>query len=222
MKNIIYVLMAVVCLNSCMSNQQKDNAVVQLPQENYIIPDTLYSFFQKYSNEKSKLIISVTNAGDTDLPYFAEEFVITYIVKGYSCQDTSWFTQMKKGLIDNGAYELKSGEERYFVIGSERDMLNSFDTLSLKERYANYLNTPLILNFHEIFKEKQDLYDKTTICGLPGDYEILIIKSGNEYVLPEKYRYDWKLLAEKLRHGYTSGIAYNKTDSSILYWVVTW
>lgn len=224
MRGIIYVLIAMICLNSCMSNQQKDrnSAGIQLHEENYIIPDTLCSIFQNYSNKKSKPLISITNAGDTDLPYFAEEFVITYIVKGYEYQDTAWFTQSEKSLLEKGTLGIEPGKDGYFIIGSERDMLSSFDTIRLKEQYQNHLNTPLVLNFHEIFKEKQNLYDKTTTSGLPDDYKILIVKSGNEYVLPEKYRYDWQLLPEKIRHGYTSGIAYSKKEKSIIYWVVAW
>lgn len=222
MKSIVNVLIAIIFLSSCLSNQQKDSAKIQMHEGNFIIPDTLCAFFQEYSNEKSKPIISVTNAGDTDLPYFAEEFVITYIVKGFSCQDTAWFTQLRESLTSKGALGIKSGEDDYFVIGSERDMLSSFDTITLREQYQNHSNIPLVLNFHEIFKETQNLYDKTTISGLPRDYEILIVKSGNEYILPEKYKFDWNLLPESIKHGYASGVAYSKNELSILYWIVAW
>ncbi len=214
--------MAIVCLNSCTSSQQKNNVIGQLPEESYIIPDTLYSFFSEHLNNKSKPITYVTNAGDTDLPYFAEEFAVTFIVKVYMCRNTSCFASIKRDFTDNKTHEFKSEEGGYFVIGSERDILNGYDTLSLKEQYMNHQNIPLVLNFHEIFKEKQDFYDKTTVCGLPKDYEILVIKSGNEYVLPEKYKYNWSVLPDKLKHGYSSGVAFNKTEPYIIYWVVAW
>ena len=221
MKRVVNVLIAIILI-SCLSNQQKDNVKKQMQEENYIIPDTLCSFFQEYSNQKSKPIMYITNAGDTDLPYFAEEFAITYIVKGFSCQDTAWFTRLREALTSKGALKIKSGEDSYFVIGSERDMLSSFDTINLREQYQDHLNIPLVLNFHEIFKETQNLYDKTTISGLPRDYEILIIKKGNEYVLPEKYKFDWNFLPESIKHGYANGVAYSKKELSILYWAVAW
>jgi hypothetical protein len=214
--------MLLLCLISCMSNQQNNTEIMQ-STGNYIIPDSLISFFQNYSNEKLRPLVSTTNAGETDLPYFAEEFVITYIVKGFTCKDTAWCAQAAKTLIEKGAIKIQSSESGYFVIGSERNLLSSFDAPNLKEQYSNrHLNTPLVLNFHEIFKEKRNLYDKTTISGLPRDYEILIIKSGNKYVLPDKYKYDWNLLPEQLKHGYTNGIAYSKDKTSILNWVVAW
>jgi len=222
MKIVAYILIAVICSSSCISKQQKEGIVEQVSCENYIIPDSLYSFFAKYFNEKLKPLLFVTNAGDMDLPYFAEEFVITYIVKGFSCQDTAWFTQTREKLIENVPFRKQSKEDNYFIIGSERDMLNSFNTIILREKYQQHLNAPLVLNFHEIFKDKQNLYDKTTMSGLPGDYEIFVIKSGNEYVLPEKYKYDWELLPQKIRHGYSSGMAYSEKEFSVLFWVVAW
>jgi hypothetical protein len=66
------------------------------------------------------------------------------------------------------------------------------------------------------------MYDSTTTCGLPVDYNILTLKSGNEFVLPEKYLYDWAVLPQKIKHGYRCGVAFKEDEPYIFYWVVAW
>lgn len=222
MKIVLFVLTVIICLNSCTLNQQKKSTHVQQTYEDYIFPDTIFSFYKDYSNEELKPFITVTNAGDTELPYFAEEFVITYLVKGFFCQNTGWLMQTKERIIKDGSFGIKSGENNYFIIGSERELLHSYDTTNLKEKYAYHINAPLVLNFHEVINIKDTFYDKATLCGLPGDYEIFIIKSGNKYVLPEKYRYEWEILPEKIRHGYSGGMAFSKDKLYVYYWLVAW
>jgi len=218
----VFVFIAIICLNSCTLNQQKKSPYEQHAYEDYIFPDTIFSFYKDYFNEELKPFITVTNASDTELPYFAEEFVITYLVKGFLCEDADWLMHIKERLLENGSFRIKSAENNYFIIGSERELLHSYDTTNLKEKYAYHINAPLVLNFHEVINKRDNLYDKITLCGLPGDYEIFVIKSGNKYVLPEKYRYEWEILPEKIRHGYSSGMAFSKDKLYVYFWVVAW
>jgi hypothetical protein len=57
---------------------------------------------------------------------------------------------------------------------------------------------------------------------LPESYNILILKTNYKNVLDAKYTYTWDLLPERLKHGYTSGVAFNQIDPYIIYWVVVW
>lgn len=52
--------------------------------------------------------------------------------------------------------------------------------------------------------------------------EIYVIKYGNENLLKNDYAYNWSILPERLKHGYTSGVAFNQIDPYIIYWVVVW
>lgn len=223
MKKLIYILIAIMSLNSCMSGQQKDDKKNQIT-ENYTIPDSLYSFFpdNSYDCKKFKQTIVVTNAGKTELPYFAENFAVQFIAKVYLCNDKSYFTSIKDDFSNQSVNRFKSEDSSYFIISSQRHLINKYDTLNLKNEYLDYQVNSLVMSFYSIFSDEPMFYSSFTTCGLPEGYEILVLKSGNEYVLPEKYKYNWSVLPDKLKHGYSSGVAFKETEPYIIYWVVAW
>jgi len=57
---------------------------------------------------------------------------------------------------------------------------------------------------------------------LKADYNIDILFTGNSFVLPEKYRFNWNILKGDFKHGYTSGIAYSENNNYIIYWSTAW
>ena len=223
MKKIIYIIITVVFAISCTNGQNKDDKKNQ-KDEAYVIPDSLYSFFPDNSsdNKKNKLSIEVTNAEKTDLPYYKVEFAVKLLAKVYICEDTSYYAKRKDIFISQSINRFKSENTSYLIIGSERDLLEDYDKLELKEKYLNFKDNPLVLNFKEVFYEIPNFQSSSTICGLPEGYEILILKSGNEYVLPEKYKMDWDVLPEELKHGYISGVALKESEGIMIYWVVAW
>jgi hypothetical protein len=71
--------------------------------------------------------------------------------------------------------------------------------------------------------EKTDYYDSESLTGLTNDFQILIIKRGNNFVLfDDSYKYEWEVLSNKNKHGYIGGIAFNKNENIIIYYVVAW
>jgi len=99
--------------------------------------------------------------------------------------------------------------------------LKAYDSLQLQDYYTR-LKDKVILSFKESFNDMPFLYDSTTISGLPVGYEILVLKSGNKFVLPEDYLYEWSILPENLKHGYRSGVAFKEGEPYIIYWLVAW
>ena len=78
------------------------------------------------------------------------------------------------------------------------------------------------MNFHGILNDETKFFDSTTLCGLSSDYEILILQRGERYVLPEKYKTEWHLMPDNIKHGHLSGVAYSDNNFYIVYWAVAW
>lgn len=220
MKQVFYIAVLSLFICSCTSGQHKENKSIVYPMEDFTIPDSLFNFFPKQS-PKVKALLLINNAGDTDLPYFPEEFDVTFVLKAYEYLDTVHFSSVTTDFSRMAINKYSVGENNYFIVGSERDMLERFDTLYIKEQYLSKTNS-LVMNFHGILNSEPNFYDSTTLCGLPADYEILILKQGYQYVLPEKYKTEWRLMPDNIKHGYLRGVACSKTKHQIIYWVATW
>lgn len=202
-------------LPSC-SNQSKEELT-----KNLMLPDSLYSHFPR-NNTNLKLESETTNAKKTDLPYFAEEFETTFLLKVYEYKDKSVLKNMAKYIANPSIKRINSLDTNYIVIGSERDLFNRFDNETLNLMWKNNETSNLLPDFTEILNERRDLLSSITLCGLSEDFELYIIKSGSDYVLPEKYRYEWNVLPQKERHGYSSGVAMNKKKRNLIYWTIAW
>lgn len=102
------------------------------------------------------------------------------------------------------------------------NLYSMYDSTVIKDKFFEYENKNLILNFREPLNDNSFFLDSTTICGLPKGYKIDVFNSGHTYLLPEKYKFDWIDLPTSIRHGYISGIAYSNIDLNIIFWVVAW
>lgn len=190
----------------------------------YIIPDSIYSFFPN-SSQKDKNIdldIIVTNANDIAAPYFSTEFAVTFLIEIYKYNDPNTLIKTQRELEFNSEQTMASESKDYFIIGSERELISRYDSITLASNYSRVKDNDLILNFHETLNENNKFYAATTICGLPKGYTILLLKSGNKYVMPEKYKTQWSILPDNLKHGYRSGVAFKYGDPFMIFWVVTW
>ena len=216
---IITLLTFLSLLVMCSSEQRKKQNIKMIKNDKYIIPDSLYAFFPKKDSD-CKLGIYITNAVENNLPYFFEEFSINYIIKVYSYNNNKLVTALKKDFLRTSINKFTAKDSTYFIIGSERNLLKEYDSLQIKNIYHNYQKNSLILNFGDFFKNKSKFYSQYTLCKLPESYDILILKMNYKNVLDAKYTYNWDLLPERLKHGYTSGVAFNQTDPYIIYWVV--
>ncbi len=218
LKCCIFVLLCI-SMSGC-SGQRSDIST----GKKYSIPDSLFSFFSDslMKFEHANLLLYSTNAEIMDIPYTPREFEITFLSKIYKYTDTGDFSKCLKEYQSLSLKSIKSENNDYFIIGSERDMVAKYDTTILKNMYIHFNETNLIINFHELFNRTEQFYDSTTICGLPKGYTILIIKSGNEYIMPEEYKTEWQILPDKIKHGYRSGVAFKDGEPYMIYWVVAW
>lgn len=67
-----------------------------------------------------------------------------------------------------------------------------------------------------------NFFSHQTLTGLSDDSELYIVKSSNEYLLPEKYRYEWKLMPEVRRSGYVGGVILNEEKKEAVLWSMAW
>jgi hypothetical protein len=214
---IVLFLLALNC--SCQNTNDKNQGI-------YIFPDSLYAFFPKYNNEAMNLkflFLATNRATETNLPYSAEEFSTSVLLKAYKydkkqAQIDSLMNSWKKRALCS----VSAGSIDYFVIGSERDLFIQYDTTTLANKFKEYQNKNIVINFRDLLRGEPAFYDSTTISGLPRDFRILTLFSGNKYLLADKYKYDWNMLPSKIKHGYRSGVAFKESEQYLIYWVVAW
>lgn len=219
-KTFIYILLLFYCLQGCTLKNEQGINTSQL-----VIPDSLYSFFPRKDSLSLKLYASGSNAGKKDRVGISSTFMDIHFYKIYSCEHVTQFDllihEYKKEAMDS----IRPVDDKYFIIKYESDILKMYDYKTLKEKYQESINKYILPSFHNDMREIYGLnYNFTTICGLPEDYEILIMKSGRNYILPDNdiWKVDWKLLPSGLKHGYTSGIAYRNASDKIIYWCIAW
>lgn len=231
MKKLLIVLIMGLNVSSCTFSQQpkdkgKDfNSMLEesLKRDNYVIPDSLFSFFPDKSDKYKYLKIDFISESAKRLktPLHFSNFVSIKIIETYRCENKESLLQLMNEYRLQSLFSVKSENSDYFVIESERVLSKEYDTVQLKEKYL-LAGNKIILFFKELFEDMPFLHDTATISGLPVGYEILVLKSGNEFILPENYLHDWLILPQNLRHGYRSGVAFKEGEPYIIYWTVAW
>ncbi len=229
MKKIgITLIIGLNVLSCTFSQKSKDVFSVTeelLKRDNYVIPDSLFLFFpdnnKSIKYENLNIIKISENAEKTEIPFKAIFFTGYEIIEAYQCENKEFLQQLQEEYSSKSLFVVKSEDKDYFVISSERELLKAYDSLQLQDYYTR-LKDKVILSFKESFNDMPFLYDSTTISGLPVGYEILVLKSGNKFVLPEDHLYEWSILPENLKHGYRSGVAFKEGEPYIIYWLVAW
>jgi hypothetical protein len=206
-----------------------------------MMPDSIYSFFPNDSEKYAKLrlytsgmnfseenpnldeldsltikLIKCNRFPDGFFPYFSVE-----VYENDNYKDLQNLMDIYK---DNSLLNVYSQDANYFFLESTWFLKhrNEYDTSYLKKMYSINEKKLLTLNFRELFKNIPFQCDTLTICGLPPEYEIIILKSGNNFVLPPSTYYNWDILPESIKHGYRGGVAFKYGEPYIIYWVVAW
>lgn len=198
-----------------------------LKRDNYVIPDSLFSFFPDKTDmyEDFKVENIFVNAEKSEVSLRLSEFDPTILVEIYQGKNLKILQHLLNDYRFQAISSVKSQNKDYFVLGSERELLKRYDILQLKEQYAKLDDKPLIFNFRESCCDidfPSRCCDTTTISGLPLGYEILILKSGSDIVLSQDHLYEWSVLPDHLKHGYRGGVAFKEGESYIIYWVIAW
>lgn len=190
-----------------------------------VIPDSLYLFFPKKDSLWLKLYSISTNAEVGSRSGESLSFLESHFYKLYSCENVALFNDIINSYKQEAIDSLRPTDDNYFIIKYEYEMRKIYDYKTLREKYQESINKYILPSFHDEIKSLfGNDYSFATVCGLPEDYEVLIMKSGGNYVLPNNntWKFDWHLLPQELKHGYTSGIAYRNTSDKIIYWSIAW
>lgn len=223
---MIYIYTYILLFNLfLLPNCSSKKDVNKIDTEDIVIPDSLFSFFPDQDSLSLKLYSMGTNAESRGRSGESLFFLESHFYKIYSCEDINQFESLvynyKKIAIDS----IKPTNDNYFIIKYEQEMHKMYEYKTLINKYQESINKYILPSFHDDIRNLYGAnYNLTTTCGLPQDYEILIMKSGRNYVLPNNstWKFDWKLLPSELKHGYTSGIAYRGVSDKIIYWCIAW
>lgn len=212
-----YLLSILFCFQFC-SWQNKDF----IKESDLEIPDSLYSFYPK--KESSGFTGSgyiETNArrkyGYDKISFFTD----AYYIKAQLPSSRYSYNKLIKESRENAIDSLELTDDKYFIVRNQEDLFAIYDTLFLREKYQH---SEYILPYFGGYTEARHRngYQPLSICGLPDDFKIIILKSGRNFVLPVYKKYDWDILPQKVKHGYTSGVAYRTPNDMIVYWCIAW
>ncbi|MCK5855875.1 MAG: hypothetical protein KAG64_00195 [Bacteroidales bacterium] len=199
---------------------------LDIPRNNFVIPDSIMSFFphlQDSSKHSSgKLVDAFYNSEPLDKPYIPSEFEVLYICLIYKYDSDQLYLNRKNDLRLKSKRNLASEESEYNIISSEEHLLKLYSINDLVQIF-NLNNDFFLPNFREVFQQYLpfDLNDNTN-CGLPADFQIYVLEHDFANVIEESYAYNWNLLPESIKQGYTSGVAVNDSKALIVYWAVAW
>ncbi len=225
-KYSIYIILLIVTL-SCKTSTKTDghNFLKNIKdRDNHYIPDSIVSFFPDNSKQYNDLTECFTAVSTIESKMLQKNsmFFPSYIVKIYQCGTQSTYDDLINEYKKKYINKITAEQENYFIVDRDIYLFEEYDSLYLKNIYKT--KSPIILNFHKIFDDMSmpNIYDTTTICGLSERYNILTLKSGNKYILPNECFFEWDILPNELKHGYRSGVAFKENELYIIYWAVTW
>jgi len=221
MKTPCFFIFASLILASC-STSQKHELVCEKSRVDLILPDTLYSFFPNSSTKDVECLRFTSNAIKMDAPYLPEEFEATYLLELYKFSSVYSLHRYCDSLINEAKTSYSAEDSTYFVIASESYLLTKFDSLNLSRKYGVYSSKPIILNFNYLNDKEYNLFSDSTICGLKKGIQIYVLKYGSNSVLAPELEYNWNILPDTIKHGYSCGIALDEQQLMGLFWVVAW
>lgn len=215
----IIILSILFCTLSCSNKSNHNDFKVKS-----FIPDSLYSFFPGTKQIKGmNQYYRSTNAEikSKDTIWF---FSVTYDFAMYKANNTRIMDSLIYEYRKNSIAEFYVDQDStYFIISENDEMKKLYKLNTLRRIYRSYTDKYIIPSFHRFILNRYGYnYEFNTISGLPDDYEVLIMKTGKDFVLPKNLYYDWYVLPPELKHGYSSGIAYSRFNLDMIYWVIAW
>ena len=207
---IIYLIL---CSASC-QNLHKSSFF----KNDYVIPDSVFYDFDTIKN--FSLIEMGGDIIDRQYPYFTDEFELLCRWKVYQCKDSSQMQRFLNQCLQSAAYVVDPNDSLFFRFDNERFLKFEYDTVMLDSLFKNTLDCGhLIPNFNNIY----DFRSNTTkhYRYSPDSIVFYVMKYGNGFILPQDYEYSWDLLPERIRHGYNSGVAFDKNTQDCFYsWTI--
>lgn len=215
-----YVLMLqimnfVFCLASCQNIHKS-----AFFQNDYVIPD---SVFHEFDTIKHFTLIGMGgNVVDRQYPYFTDEFELLYRWKVYQCKDSDQMQRFQNQCLRSATYVVNQNDSLFVSFSNERSLRSEYDTIMLERLFENVPDCGhLIPNFKHICdflsngpKHSRFSQDSIVFC---------VMKFGDGFILPQDYEYNWDLLPDRIKHGYNSGVAFDKNTTNRVYcWTIAW
>lgn len=189
------------------------------------IPDSLYSFYDNENVKFTSISQSIAGLNSQGL-YKPEYFEIKYI---FEMVKLSKDVQIIKNDLKRMSLEVLSSEkDDYHIIYEQREILKEYNDLdSIKNTFFIGEIPYFIPKFpNGLFLEElknEIYYDESTKCNLPKDYNIYVMKYGFTNIFTENNESkEWNIMPDSIRHGYSSGVAFNEIDPYIIFWVIAW
>lgn len=219
---INYLYLMSIILMGCLSQSTHKKIVEE--REALILSKEVLSFFPNEILLKKGLrqVFQSTNAFYDEVPYDTIFFATTELVEMYQVDDNNLADSLKNIYREIAITQFLSEDKDYFVISSERDLFRQYDSLTLVKKYEETPPDKITVDFHSYFEDGHPLYKKENTNGLEDGYHIVVLKMDSAYILPAKYKNEWKLHPSFLKHGYRNGVAFKDKGGYLIYWVVAW
>ena len=214
----MYEVIIVILLISMAGCKSSDDHL-EIERESLIFQDSILNVFPV--NELAKLGLQSSNAFNSAANVKHREFTPKYYVEERIFSNDSVFKIFKSTITSYFHVETGMSDSTWFLIGNEDKLYSRYDKATLNKYFEQDLSY-FVLDFHTALRNSPRLHDTNTTLGISDDFETYIIKSGFQNILPESISYNWMLLPEKYKHGYTCGLSLSSKKQKVLYWIVAW
>lgn len=187
---------------------------------NYVIPDSVLYEFDTIKH--FTLIEMGGDVVDHQYPYFTDEFELLYRWKVYQCNDSGQMQRFRKQCLRSAVYVVNPNDSLFLTFENERSLKFEYDIVMLDSLFENILDCGHLLpNFKNIF---DFLSNGTKLYRFsPDSIVFCVMKYGDRFILPKDYEYNWNLLPDRIKHGYNSGVAFDKHTQDCFYsWTIAW
>ncbi len=193
----------------------------QIHTTEYVIPDSVCYIFDTI--EQFSLLEIAGNVKDNKYPYYTDEFEVLYFQNVYQCENKEVLKLFLNTCQKMAKRTFNDDDTSCLMINRENALLSKYDSSFLKKNYLKVKDCSyLIPDFQYVFANhlfKSNAND----MAVPVNTDVYVLKSDNSFILPPEYLFDWELLPEAIRHGYSSGIAFNHSTPTIIYsWAIAW
>lgn len=189
-------------------------------KNDYVIPDSVFYSFDTINH--FSLIELGGDILDSQYPYFTDEFELLYRWEVYRCNDSGLLKQFQNQCLQSAVYVVNPSDNLFFTFDNEQSLKMRYDTVVLEGLFENTLDCGhLVPNFKNIFDFILDGNEHSRVS--PDSLVLYVLKFGDNFILPQDYKYSWDLLPDRIRHGYNSGVAFYKNTPDCIYsWAIAW
>lgn len=192
-----------------------------LLQKAHVVPDSICYNFDTI--KRFSLLEVGGHVVDNAYPYHTDDFEIFYFSQVYQCRDDAIIQQFLSTCEQSAINIINYSDSDFFIMNREAVLLAQYDTSFLEDRYSRILDCScLVPDFQSLF-EDYPFTNSAKEAPLPENVRVYVLKAGNNFILSSQYSYDWMILPDIIRHGYSSGIAFNEsTPNNIYSWAIAW